>query len=137
MVSRMLPRLGGLPQWPPQPIRAVRGARAGHRSASPPAAGGMLAAMAAEEPEPTILPIEDSLDLHAFAPRDIPSVVGEYLEQAVARGFREVRLIHGKGTGTQRAIVRSVLARHPAVDEFFDGPPERGGWGATVVRLRA
>ena len=80
--------------------------------------------------------IEDSLDLHAFAPRDVGSVVSEYLEQAAARGFREVRIIHGKGIGTQRAIVRSVLARHPAVAEFFDGPPERGGWGATVVRLR-
>jgi len=63
-------------------------------------------------------------------------VVDEYLRQAVARGFREVRLIHGKGTGTQRAIVRSVLAAHPAVARFFDGPPERGGWGATVVVLR-
>jgi DNA-nicking Smr family endonuclease len=97
----------------------------------------MLVGMDAEEPEPIILPIEDSLDLHAFAPRDIRSVVGEYLDQAAARGLREVRLIHGKGIGTQRAIVRSVLARHPAVAEFFDGTPERGGWGATVVRLRA
>jgi DNA-nicking Smr family endonuclease len=97
----------------------------------------MLATMDEGEPEPIILPIEDSLDLHAFAPREVRSVVGEYLGQAAARGFREVRLIHGKGIGTQRAIVRSVLARHPAVAEFFDGPPERGGWGATVVRLRA
>jgi len=96
----------------------------------------MLAAMDEEEREPIILSIEDSLDLHAFAPRDVGSVVSEYLEQAAARGFREVRIIHGKGIGTQRAIVRSVLARHPAVAEFFDGPPERGGWGATVVRLR-
>jgi dsDNA-specific endonuclease/ATPase MutS2 len=88
------------------------------------------------EPEPVILPIEDSLDLHPFAPRDIRSVVDEYLRQAVARGFAEVRLIHGKGTGTQRAVVRSVLATHPHVDRFFDGPPERGGWGATVVVLR-
>jgi DNA-nicking Smr family endonuclease len=97
----------------------------------------MLAEMADDEPDPIILPIEDSLDLHTFAPRDVRSVVGEYLDQAAARGFREVRLVHGKGIGTQRAIVRSVLARHPAVVEFFDGPPERGGWGATVVRLRA
>jgi DNA-nicking Smr family endonuclease len=97
----------------------------------------MLAAMADEEPEQVILPIEDSLDLHAFAPRDVRSLVGEYLDQAAARGLREVRLIHGKGIGAQRAIVRGVLARHPAVAEFFDGPPERGGWGATVVRLRA
>ena len=104
---------------------------------SPARTGGMLTAMDEEEPEPVILPIEDSLDLHAFAPREVRSVVEEYLDQAAARGFREVRLVHGKGIGTQRAIVRSVLARHPAVAEFFDGPPERGGWGATVVRLRA
>ena len=106
-------------------------------AARPASSGGMLATMDEGEPEPIILPIEDSLDLHAFAPREVRSVVGEYLDQAAARGFREVRLIHGKGIGTQRAIVRSVLARHPAVAEFFDGPPERGGWGATVVRLRA
>ena len=90
---------------------------------------------AVEEPDPVNLPIEDSLDLHPFAPRDVRSVVEEYLSQAAARGFREVRLIHGKGTGTQRAIVRSVLVNHPAVVRFFDGPPERGGWGATVVVL--
>ena len=86
--------------------------------------------------EPVPLPIEDSLDLHAFAPRDVRSLVDEYLRQATARGFGEVRLIHGKGTGTQRAIVRGVLAGHPAVLRFFDGPPERGGWGATVVVLK-
>ncbi len=97
---------------------------------------GILAAVDEPEPDPIILPIEDSLDLHAFAPRDVRSVVADYLAEARARGFREVRLIHGKGRGTRRAIVRSVLARHPAVIEFFDGPPERGGWGATVVRLR-
>jgi dsDNA-specific endonuclease/ATPase MutS2 len=90
-----------------------------------------------DEPDPVILPIEDSLDLHAFAPRDVPSVVDEYLRQAAARGFREVRVIHGKGTGTQRAVVRRVLASHPAVERFFDGPPERGGWGATVAVLKA
>lgn len=89
-----------------------------------------------DEPEPVILPTEDALDLHAFAPRDVRSVVDEYVRQAAARGFREVRLIHGKGRGTQRAIVHSVLAAHPAVLRFFDGPPERGGWGATVVMLR-
>lgn len=89
-----------------------------------------------DEPEPVILPIEDSLDLHPFAPRDVRSVVDEYLRQAVARGFGEVRLIHGKGTGTQRAVVRTVLAGHPDVERFFDGPPERGGWGATVVVLK-
>jgi dsDNA-specific endonuclease/ATPase MutS2 len=88
-----------------------------------------------EEPEPTILPIEDSLDLHAFAPPDVPSVVDEYLGEASRRGFTEVRLIHGRGTGVQRAVVRRLLAGHPLVARFFDAPAERGGWGATVVVL--
>jgi DNA-nicking Smr family endonuclease len=86
--------------------------------------------------EPVVLPIEDSLDLHSFAPRDIPDVVGEYLAECARRGLGEVRLIHGRGTGTQRAIIRSLLTDHPLVQAFFDAPPERGGWGATVVRLR-
>jgi DNA-nicking Smr family endonuclease len=82
------------------------------------------------------VPIEDSLDLHTFAPQDIPTVVSDYLEECVRRGFREVRLIHGRGTGTQRAIVRSLLRRHPLALGWSDAPPDRGGWGATVVRLR-
>ena len=89
-----------------------------------------------DEPDPVILPIEDSLDLHAFAPRDVPSVVEEYLEQAVARGFGEVRLIHGRGTGVQRTIVQKLLAGHPLVLRFFDAPAERGGWGAAIAVLR-
>jgi len=89
-----------------------------------------------EDDAPVPIPIEDALDLHAFAPRDVASVVAEYLDAAAARGFREVRLIHGRGIGTQRQIVRSALARHPRVADFVDAPPERGGWGATVVRLR-
>jgi DNA-nicking Smr family endonuclease len=88
------------------------------------------------EDPPVVLPVEDALDLHAFAPRDVPDVVRDYLEACVEHGFREVRLIHGRGTGTQRRVVRSVLAAHPLVEEFADSPPERGGWGATVVRLR-
>jgi DNA-nicking Smr family endonuclease len=86
--------------------------------------------------EPVPLPIEDALDLHTFAPRDVASVVEEYLFEAAAHGFREVRVIHGRGIGVQRGIVRGVLGRHPAVESFADAPPERGGWGATVVRLR-
>ena len=82
------------------------------------------------------LPTEDALDLHSFAPGDIPSVVREYLDACVSQGFREVRVIHGRGTGTQRAIVQSLLARNPAVESFADAPPERGGWGATIVLLR-
>ena len=85
---------------------------------------------------PIRIPIEDVLDLHSFAPRDVRSVVEEYLEQAHARGFSEVRLIHGRGIGAQRASVRALLARHPLVIGFADAPAERGGWGATVVRLR-
>jgi len=88
------------------------------------------------EPDPVTLPIEDSLDLHAFTPRDVPSVVDEYLHQAVARGFGEVRLVHGRGTGVQRTIVQKLLAGHPLVLRFFDAPPERGGWGATIAVLR-
>jgi dsDNA-specific endonuclease/ATPase MutS2 len=85
---------------------------------------------------PIALPIEDSLDLHAFAPRDVAAVVEEYLHQAHARGFGEVRLIHGRGEGVQRRIVRRVLERHPLVDSFSDAPAHRGGWGATIARLK-
>ena len=87
--------------------------------------------------EPVRIPIEDALDLHAFAPKEVASVVDEYLREAHRAGFREVRLIHGRGTGTQRVVVRSLLARHPLVVGFADAPPERGGWGATVVTLRS
>ena len=89
-----------------------------------------------DEPEAIRLPIEDSLDLHSFSPRDVRSVVEEYLKEAAARGFREVRLIHGRGTGTQRAMVQSLLQGHPLVSHYFDAPPERGGWGATVAVLK-
>ena len=86
--------------------------------------------------EPVRLPIEDALDLHAFAPKEIASVVEEYLWQCHQAGLLEVRLIHGKGTGTQRAIVRRLLMNHPDVLSFADAPPQAGGWGATVVRLK-
>jgi DNA-nicking Smr family endonuclease len=89
-----------------------------------------------EEP-PHPVPVEDHIDLHAFRPRDVPEVVRDYLEAAAAAGFREVRLIHGKGVGVQRERVRAVLAGHPRVVEFADAPPERGHWGATRVRLRS
>ena len=89
-----------------------------------------------DEPDPVSLPIEDSLDLHAFAPKDVRPVVEEYLKEAAARGFREVRLIHGRGVGVQRARVQGLIAGHPLVERFFDAPPERGGWGATVVILK-
>jgi len=90
-----------------------------------------------ESPEPVRIPIEDALDLHAFAPKEVASVVDDYLREAQRAGFREVRLIHGRGSGTQRAIVRALLARHALVTGFADAPPDRGGWGATVVTLRS
>jgi DNA-nicking Smr family endonuclease len=83
-----------------------------------------------------IVPIEDSFDLHSFRPQDIRSVVDEYLAQATIAGFRQVRLVHGKGIGVRRAEVRILLSRRTDVEAFFDAPPERGGMGATVVILR-
>jgi dsDNA-specific endonuclease/ATPase MutS2 len=82
------------------------------------------------------LPIEDSIDLHVFAPRDVRSVVDEYLEEAAKAGHEEVRLIHGRGVGSQREAVRTVCARHPRVANYADATPERGGWGATIARLK-
>jgi DNA-nicking Smr family endonuclease len=87
-------------------------------------------------PEEVVVPIEDAIDLHPFAPRDVVEVVRAYLEAAVEAGHREVRLIHGKGKGVQRANVQRLLREHPLVCEFFDAPPGRGAWGATIVRLR-
>jgi dsDNA-specific endonuclease/ATPase MutS2 len=82
------------------------------------------------------MPIEDSIDLHGFAPRDVPSVVDEYLQAALDAGFSEVRLIHGRGKGVQRARVQQILGEHALVERFADAPPSRGGWGATLVWLR-
>ena len=78
------------------------------------------------------VPIEDSIDLHTFQPREIQIVVEEYLYQAVQRGFREVRIIHGRGIGVQREIVQSVLKKHPSVISFQDLPDR----GSTSVLLR-
>jgi dsDNA-specific endonuclease/ATPase MutS2 len=89
-----------------------------------------------EFPEEVVVPIEDAIDLHPFKPKEIRSVVESYLEAAVESGFREVRLIHGRGIGVQREIIRGLLSRHPSVEDFRDAPPGRGGWGATIVRLR-
>jgi DNA-nicking Smr family endonuclease len=80
------------------------------------------------------VPIEDALDLHAFAPRDIKSVVEEYVNAAHEAGLREVRLIHGRGKGIQRGIVQQALERHPLVEAFWDATESH--LGATVARLR-
>lgn len=89
-----------------------------------------------EDEEPVILPIEDSIDLHTFSPRDIPEVVESYLEAAQEAGFREVRIIHGRGIGVQKERVRQVLLRNERVERIEEATPDRGGFGATVVFLR-
>lgn len=86
-------------------------------------------------PEPVRLEITDVFDLHSIPPREVRAVVEEYLREAHRKGFRGVRIIHGKGVGVQRETVRAVLARTPFVEDFADAPPEAGGWGATVARL--
>lgn len=96
---------------------------------------GILAEGKGSFDEPVRLPIEEALDLHPFAPKDIPSVVEEYLAQCRQVGMSEVRLIHGKGTGAQRAVVRRLLRNLPGVLSFADAPSQAGGWGATLVRL--
>ena len=85
---------------------------------------------------PVEIPIEDSIDLHPFPPRDVPNVVDAYLEVAVEKGFTEVRLIHGRGIGVQRDRVQKMLARHPLISGFHDAPADRGGWGATIAYLK-
>jgi DNA-nicking Smr family endonuclease len=79
------------------------------------------------------IPIDSEIDLHTFSPRDIPSVVEEYVRAAQQAGLREVRLIHGRGKGIQRGIVQAALEKHPLVVEFYDAPESH--LGATVARL--
>ncbi len=81
------------------------------------------------------LPLEDVLDLHPFAPDDIKYLVSDYLDAAYEAGFPEVRIIHGKGIGVQRDIVRSVASRHPYVAGIAAAPEEAGSWGASVITL--
>ena len=88
------------------------------------------------EEEPVRIPITDVFDLHSIPPRDVHAVVEEYLTEAHRLGFRAVRIIHGRGIGVQREIVRSILARTSFVLDFRDAPAEAGGWGATVVDFR-
>jgi DNA-nicking Smr family endonuclease len=84
--------------------------------------------------DPLRIPIEGVLDLHAFAPRDVPSVIEEYIIEAHSIGLREVRLIHGRGRGVQRGIVQQLLEKHPLVMEFFDDPAAH--LGATIAILK-
>jgi DNA-nicking Smr family endonuclease len=86
-----------------------------------------------DDADPVAIPLERELDLHAFRPRDIPAVVDEFVTAARAAGFREVRLVHGRGTGVQRRRVQATLERHPDVAAFWDCPAAH--LGATIARL--
>ncbi len=86
---------------------------------------------------PIELPIDGVLDLHSFAPDEVQELVSDYLDECAARGILEVRLIHGKGTGTLRAMVHAALERHRLVAGFRSAGEAEGGWGATIVSLRA
>ena len=88
-----------------------------------------------EEHEPVELPITDVLDLHSFPPAEVGNLVRDYLDEAHARGFDQVRIIHGRGIGALRRTVRTILERDDRVVDFGDPPGEAGGWGATWARL--
>ena len=85
--------------------------------------------------DPVRIPITDVFDLHSVAPRDVEAVVEEYLTEANRLGLKALRIIHGRGIGVQREIVRKVLERTAFVASFGDAPAEAGGWGATIVTL--
>ena len=91
---------------------------------------------AEDEEESVAIPIEDWIDLHTFSPRDIPVLIEEYLLECQKKGFREVRIIHGKGKGVQLNIVHSFLKKSPLVESFRLAPPEAGSWGATIVAVK-
>ena len=82
------------------------------------------------------IPIEDWIDLHTFSPKDIPSLLEEYLLECRKKGFKEVRIIHGKGKGVQRSIVHAFLEKSPLVESFKEAPLEAGSWGATLAVLK-
>ena len=82
------------------------------------------------------IPIEDWIDLHTFSPKEIPSLLEEYLLECQKKGFEEVRIIHGKGKGIQMNIVHSFLKKSPLIESFKQAPPEAGSWGATIAYLK-
>lgn len=126
------------PDRPPHPRslsirRAPQGsARTGGRGTPPP---GPDSPHEESLSEPIPLEITDVLDLHTFPPREVPDLVRDWLDAAYEKGYREVRIIHGRGAGVQRRTVRTILERDPRVVDFRDAPGEAGGWGATVVTL--
>lgn len=89
-----------------------------------------------EESGPVEIPIDGVLDLHTFNPRDVKDLLPHYLSVCRAKGILRVRVIHGKGRGVLRDLVRSILARLPEVDSFMTAGEDSGGWGATIVMLK-
>jgi len=90
-----------------------------------------------DDEDPVRIPITDVFDLHSVPPRDVKPIVQEYLEEAHRAGFKFLRIVHGRGIGVQREMVRSILAKTPFVESFGDAPLEAGGWGATIVTLNS
>lgn len=86
--------------------------------------------------DPVEFPIDGTLDLHTFQPKDVKDLAQDYLAECRDKGIRQVRIIHGKGIGTLRETVHSVLSRMPEVESFKQGDEQAGGWGATIVILR-
>ena len=86
--------------------------------------------------EPVRIPITDVFDLHSVPPRDVKAVVEEYLAEAHRLGFKALRIIHGRGIGVQREMVRAILKRTSFVERYRDAPAEAGGWGATIITLK-
>jgi len=86
--------------------------------------------------DPVEIPIDGVLDLHTFSPKEVKDLVPEYIGECLRRGIAEIRIVHGKGTGTLKAIVHSALRKDPRVAGFEDAGPGAGGWGATIVRLK-
>jgi dsDNA-specific endonuclease/ATPase MutS2 len=100
-----------------------------------PATGRAAETSPLDDGGPVEIPIDGVLDLHTFRPKDVKDLVPEYIGECLSRGLTEIRIIHGKGTGTLKTIVQSVLKKDPRVAGFSDAGIDAGGWGATVVQL--